>query len=131
MITVVCGLIGAGKTTWAKKHFETVIDRDDFSSKAEQLEALRSADPEKAAAYITCYPTREEFEALKEIGELSWIWIGTTQAQAKQNILSRARERDLKDLGRILKKNSNLAVRLAGAPVRFKIIDVFETGERW
>ena len=53
MIYFVCGLIGAGKTTWAKRHFQTLTDADEELSKTEQIRKTLKLSEHGDVAHIT------------------------------------------------------------------------------
>jgi len=138
MIYVVCGLIGAGKSTYSSQHFQMVSDTDEKVSrkelKTEQiLNTKRIHDAGRDVAHITCYPTKEELAFFDTVPpeKISWIWIDTSEAQARKNILQRNRARDVKNLPETLAKNHELAMRFWQSDIPFKVVTVFDDGERW
>lgn len=135
MIYVICGLIGAGKTTYAYQQAhdnDIVTDIDvDGTSKDEQLERTMNSYQNGLNVYhVTCYPTDDEQSAFGW-ADVEYIWINTSPEQAKINIISRGRSRDVKNLKDTLRKNSRLLSRYAYSKLDFKIVDVFDTTEQW
>ena len=134
MVTVVCGPIGAGKTTWAKENFENVTDRDELGSKEAQLvrtwELWRGG---YSVAHVTCMPTAEEREFFSDVlrDEVRYVWVNTTEEQCRRNILKRGRARDLKDLDETLRRNRELIQTAARSGLPWMFVDLFPTGERW
>lgn len=135
MIYVVCGLIAAGKSAYCRRNFEETFDSDDEQlSKQDQLRStLDRHAAGKDIAHITCYPTSEELEAFKALPpkEISWIWIDTSEAQAKKNIMERGRARDLANLKETLARNHELLGKFYSSDIPFKLVEVFDDGERW
>lgn len=128
MITVICGLIGAGKSTYARAHYEYVTECEAISKERQILDTLKLDDAGKTVAHVTCYPTQEERDSFKN-RNVHYVWINTDPAQAMLNICERGRERDLEDLPRLDAKNQELFTKLAQAG--FEEIEVFKTTERW
>ena len=134
VVTVVCGPIGAGKSTWAHAHYGCVTDLDELSSKEEQL--VRTWDMWRQGedvAHITCLPTAEEMEFFREVlkGEVRFVWVNTTEEQCRRNILKRNRPRDMRDLERVMVRNKEIIRAAARSGLPFAFVDLFPTGERW
>lgn len=135
MIFVICGLIGAGKTTYAKqqaKKDDVITDIDiDGTSKDKQLEQTMMFYHKGLNVYhVTCYPTVNEQEAFRW-ADVEYIWINTTLSQARENIINRARTRDIDNLKATLEKNDTLLNKYANSKIRFKLIELFQSNERW
>lgn len=129
MIVVVCGLIGAGKSTYARSHFEHVTECEGTTTKTEQIwQTLALDDAGETVAHVTCYPTSEESAAFAR-RDVQYLWISTDPAQAMANIYNRGRARDLADLEYIAAKNRELFTKLAASG--FHEQEVFTTSERW
>lgn len=134
MIYVVCGLIAAGKSSYCRRNFTEFFDSDEQLSKQEQLRStLNRHAVGKDVGHITCYPTSEELEAFRALPpeEVSWIWIDTSEAQAKKNIMERGRARDLANLRETLARNHDLIGKFYSSDIPFKLVEVFDDGERW
>ena len=138
MIYVVCGLIGAGKSSYSSQHFQTISDTDEKESRKELkndqiLYTKRIYESGGDVAHITCYPTPEELAFFGTVPQekISWIWIDTSEAQARKNILHRNRPRDLQNLSETLAKNHELAMRYWSSEIPFETVTVFDDGERW
>ena len=68
-VIFVCGLIGAGKTTWAKKQSRLVTDFDDLpdgSTKRDQIRLTKRLLKKGDVFHITCYPKPEELRAFTD-----------------------------------------------------------------
>lgn len=134
MIYIICGLIGAGKTTYAREHFDHVTDYDEIGSKEKQIEETRRLYEEgEDVAHITCYPTPEEQDFLRTVPaeDVAYLWIATTPAQARKNILKRNRPRDMADIERVIRKNEQISYTAGRSRLPFEDIDIFGSGERW
>ena len=138
MIYVVCGLIAAGKSSYCRRNFAVVYDTDELRSnrnlKQKQLRnTMFQHAIGKDVAHITCYPTSEELGAFGALPpeEVSWIWIDTSEAQAKKNIMERGRARDLANLRETLARNHELMGKFYSSDIPFKLVEVFDDGERW
>lgn len=131
MIHIVCGMIGAGKTTYCKNMKCTYTDFDEMTSKQEQIDkTIALVNKGIEVWHITTYPSGKERLAFEKY-EKEYIWINTTFSQCKQNILKRKRERDLSDLSETLTSNRNIRGMYQNSVLQFKIINVFETEEKW
>ena len=134
MIDVICGLMGSGKSTYARNNYRYVIERENFKSKAAQIRKagqLHAAG--KHIAYVTCYPTPEEIYFLGSLDpdEIEWYLMDTDIIQANKNIMKRGRKSDSDVIQKRFKKNRAIAERIARSRIRFHIIRVFDSGERW
>lgn len=131
MIICVCGMIGAGKSLYCAGKIGVISDCDELDGKEKQLEfTLENELKSKKIYHITCYPTQKEREIFKNM-DVKYIWINTTYAQCRCNILQRGRERDLKNLDAALQKNKDILELYLHSDIRFEVIDIFQTNERW
>ena len=131
MVFCVCGLIGAGKTTFAKQQAGIISDYDEIGSKEEQLKfTLKNAKNGENVYHTTCFPTEKELEAFKNI-QTEYIWINTTKRKALENIRNRERKRDIENIKQANEKNSEIIQKYLASSINFVVIDVFESGERW
>lgn len=131
MIIFVCGLIGAGKTTFAKNQEGIVSDFDDFGSKEKQMEyTINHHLLGKKVYHITCYPDSDELELINRL-HCRCLWINTEICQAMKNILSRNRDRDIDDLKNTKQENLKVQNKYIDSKLKFEIVNVFETDERW
>ncbi|MFA6663596.1 MAG: hypothetical protein WCS21_04715, partial [Lachnospiraceae bacterium] len=128
MITVVCGLIGSGKSTWARQHFDIVTECEDHDKDRQIRETLRFDRSGKDVCHITCFPTMNEEWAFQD-KKVRYLWINTDPSQSMKNVIARGRERDLIDLDRVERKNKELFQKLSASG--FEEIEVFKTTERW
>lgn len=131
MIHVICGMIGSGKSTYAKQNYEHVLEYEDYGEKRLQLrEAKRLHDQGGLVAYITCAPTREEsifFARLEkqEPGSIEYFWIDTDFDQCIKNIKARNRKSDYSVIQARYKPNQEILCRLLSGGSRYKKITVF------
>lgn len=130
MITVVCGLIGAGKSTWAKKHFEIVTECEDGSKEKQLAESAKLCEAGCDFAHVTCYPTEEEMQFFKG-RDAAYVWINTSERQCAENIQKRGRKRDMENIVDVLNANSRYEMKKLRSDIHFKEIEIFETDERW
>ena len=134
MIYVICGLIGAGKTTYARGNFEVYTDSDEIKSKTDQLKLTRFFHGMgKDVAHITTYPREEEMEYFKALpaGAVKYIWINTSERQCRKNILKRGRYCNMSHLEEAFQCNSEIVKMVQKSEIPFEFIDVFPTDERW
>lgn len=132
IIHVVCGMIGSGKTTYANQNYKIVSDNDDIKDKDLQLlYTLTYHHDNNDVAHITCYPTETEKSAFENINDIEYIWINTSKYQFKRNIINRNRERDIKNINNVLTKNEILSNKYLASDIMFKVIDIFESNEKW
>lgn len=131
MIICVCGMIGSGKSSYCAGKTGVISDCDELVNKEKQLDfTLENESKSEEIYHISCYPTQKEREIF-ENRDVKYIWINTTYAQCKKNILQRGRERDLKNLDAVLRKNENILSLYMHSDIRFEVIDIFQTNERW
>lgn len=133
MIHVVCGMIGAGKTTFCtRQDCDVVLDLDWIENKNKYVQIASLMDNlEKEVYYVTCYPTPLEFKAFAIVGEIEYIWINTDISQCSANILKRNRKDDSLFYKEKLQKNILYQKLYLDSDINFRIIDVFLSDERW
>lgn len=125
-VIFVCGLIGAGKTTWTRKHAQQYIDLDELpagSKKKDQIKQTKRLLKKGDVFHITCYPTREELRAFKDV-EKDFVLIDTSKHQAKTNILIRGRDRDLENIGSVFQANKKYWRRFKTSDLPFRKVKV-------
>lgn len=131
MIVCVCGMIGAGKTTYCYKQNGIVSDFDEIGDKDEQIKnTLINAKKYDFVYHITCFPTQKELEAFGKY-EVKYIWINTTFEKCKRNILKRNRKRDVKMLQETINKNREIREKYIKSRIKFEVVDVYDSDERW
>lgn len=131
MIVCVCGMIGAGKTTWCKEQAGVVSDFDDIGDKRIQLQfTLKKHEAGEKVYHITCFPTREEREAFDK-ENVKYVWINTSFVQCRKNIFSRNRSRDIENIESVLNANENIMEKYFYSDLKFEVVDVFESEEKW
>ena len=131
MIHIVCGLIGSGKSTFVKRRSVRYTDYDDIGDKHKQIrETIDIASRNVDVYHITLFPTEEEIRLLGTY-EHEFIWINTTFDMCKHNIIKRNRDRDINNFSKTLKKNREILSKYLKSNIMFKIINIFETNERW
>ena len=121
-VIFVCGLIGAGKTTWTRKHAQQYTDLDELpagSKKKNQIKQTKRLLKKGDVFHITCYPTREELRAFKDV-EKDFVLIDTSKHQAKTNILIRGRDRDLENIGSVFQANKKYWRRFKTSDLPFR-----------
>ena len=144
MINVICGFSGSGKTTYAlknKKPTDAIIDMDllqDAIVKYNDFGMVKDLQIQIANYfisrnvdiwYVTCFPNFDELELFKNYA--NFIWINTSMKKSLENIYRRNRNGDLDDIENIKKYNLNVSNRYYTSKIPFKVIDVFESDERW
>lgn len=131
MIIFVCGMIGSGKTTYAESKDGVVSDWDVIGNKADQiLYTMHMHELGKTVYHITCYPTGKELELLE--GKIDkFIWINTRSEQCMINVRHRGRKRDMDHIEDVKKRNSSIQAMYRSSKIKFEVIDIFETDERW
>lgn len=125
-IIFVCGLIGAGKTTWAKKQGKNVTDLDDFpegSTKSDQIRLTKRLLKKGSVFHITCFPTSTELTAFDSTPK-EFVLINTSPRQAKKNILIRGRIRDMKNLGSVFLANKEYWKKIETSEIPFRKVKV-------
>ena len=134
MLHVICGLMGSGKSTYARKHYRKVLEFERFRAKDLQIsKAQELLDKGEDIAYVTCYPTSEEREFFGSLPKCSveYILIDTDIRQARQNIIKRGRKSDHDVLETRFETNKKLARLIAGSSIPFHRVEIFRTNERW
>lgn len=128
MIFVICGMIGAGKSTYAKEKFAFSTECED-GDKTAQIKATLELNIEvDSVAHVTTYPTSEELETFPDA---TYIWINTDYQKCYENILKRHRKRDIDNLNETLEANRVIRDKYYSSDIRFLVEDVFDSGERW
>lgn len=125
-VIFVCGLIGAGKTTWTRKHAQQYTDLDELpagSKKKNQIKQTKRLLKKGDVFHITYYPTREELRAFKDV-EKDFVLIDTSKHQAKTNILIRGRDRDLENIGSVFQANKEYWRRFKTSDLPFRKVRV-------
>lgn len=133
MIFMICGLIGAGKSTFAAENYKHVTECE-AGTKEEQIAAtIKLYESGADVAHVTTYPSAEELVMAADVSlsDIQWIWIDTAPDQCRKNIIERNRPRDMSDLGFVLEKNRQLWKRFTESQLPFKHITIFKTDERW
>ena len=131
MIICVCGMIGAGKTTYCYQQSDIVSDFDEIGDKDLQIKVSMKYEEKYGTVYhTTCYPTEKEREAFRS-KEVKYIWINTTFEKCRENILKRNRKRDTNNLEETMEKNREIRGKYINSNISFQIIDVFDSSERW
>ena len=131
MIICVCGLIAAGKTTFAEKQDGVVSDFDFIGSKEGQiLFTLENHRRDRTVYHITCYPTADELRTFKKL-DVKYVWINTTFSQCRKNIFARKRERDINNIEETLLANEEILRRYLSSDIDFEVVDVFKNEEKW
>lgn len=131
MIVCVCGMIGAGKTTWCKEQSGIVSDFDDIGDKRIQLQfTLKKYEAGEKVYHITCFPTREERETFDKVN-VKYVWINTSFVQCRKNIFSRNRSRDIENIESVLNANENIMEKYFYSDLEFEVVDIFESEEKW
>lgn len=147
MVKVICGLIGSGKTTYAinnKKSNDILLDWDLL------VDALKTDNPifvkeiqdvllkffiQKGFDiwYITTKLGSKELEILEQINDVEYIWINTTKQQCLENIKIRNRNNEIEHIENLKKINEAIYQNyyINTANINYKIINVFDNGERW
>lgn len=131
MIHIVCGLIGAGKSTFASKQDGIVTECEQGTKKEQISRTIEAHDAGSDVWHVTTYPTMEEIAAFSGYGDVEYIWINTTIRQAYWNILERSRARDLIGLDDTRCKNEIILQKYCNSKIRFRIVDIYQSMERW
>lgn len=133
MIFVICGLIGAGKSSYANEHYKNVTECEN-GTKSDQVAATIGFYRSGAdVAHVTTYPSDDELIMAADLppSDVEWIWIDTAPDQCRKNIIERNRPRDMSDLGFVIEKNKRLWKRFAESQLPFRHVTIFKTSERW
>lgn len=133
MIFMICGLIGAGKSTFASENYKHVTECEECTKEDQIAATVKLCESGQDVAHVTTYPSVEELEMALGASPsgVEWIWIDTAPDQCRKNIMERNRPRDMNDLGFVLEKNRQLWRRFAESQLPFKHITLFKTDERW
>ena len=133
MIFMICGLIGAGKSSYANEHYKNATECEAGTKEQQIAATLRFYRSGADVAHVTTYPSAEELVMAADVSlsDIQWIWIDTAPDQCRKNIIERNRPRDMQDLGLVIEKNKSLWKRFAESQLPFKHITLFKTDERW
>ena len=79
--------------------------------------------------YITCFPSKEELASFPS--DCEYLWINTNYEKCSQNI----RKRDVKSgktaQDQLIDFNRKVLEKYKVSNIDFKILDIFDSGERW
>lgn len=127
-VVFLCGLIGAGKTTYAINNFKVFTDLDLMRDKQfgvkkiDQIkltkELLKDNDE---VCHITCFPSKSEIDSFREY-VIKYLWVDTNPLEAQRNVISRNRKRDMSRLDEIFKANKDYAWKKKTSNIVFKEI---------
>lgn len=133
MIFMICGLIGAGKSTFASEKCKNVTECEEWTKEEQIAATIKLYKSGADVAHVTTYPSTEELVMAADVSlsDIQWIWIDTAPDQCRKNIIERNRPRDMSDLGFVLEKNRQLWKRFTESQLPFKHITIFKTDERW
>lgn len=101
--------------------------------KAQELLLKFFYEKEANIWYTTTFLKQKEYEILKEIRNVEYIWINTTKKQCTENIQRRKRKEEIRNIKRLENINGEIYKEyfINKYNIAFKIIEVFENGERW
>lgn len=122
MIIFVCGIIGAGKTTYCKNYFDYYTDLDEIASgkKDDQIAlTLKLHNEGKTVAYITCMPSPLERQLLKPS---KYIWIDTSLVQSMANIYMRGRPGEAERIHELMRANRRLLWKKKSFPFPWTVV---------
>ena len=130
---MICGLIGAGKSTFASEKYKNVTECEEGTKEDQIAATIKLYESGADVAHVTTYPSAEELVMAADVSlsDIQWIWIDTAPDQCRKNIIERNRPRDMSDLGFVLEKNRQLWKRFTESQLPFKHITIFKTDERW
>ena len=131
MIYVICGMIGAGKSTYAASICKNVTECEGITKQQQIQQTEKLVEAGKDVAHVTTYPTSWEREFFEGREDVQYIWINTTEEQCYKNILERGRARDIKNLGETIKKNRRIEKMAQRSKTDFEMVDIFNSGEKW
>ena len=120
-IYIVCGLIGAGKSTWARENFTHVTEFEQTGEKAKQITQSILMRKSGDVAHITTVPTQRERLLLEQYPH-KYILIDTDFVQAKKNIVQRNRPQDI--TGKVWNANTMIGFRLASSNIDFEHVTI-------
>jgi len=124
-------MIGSGKSTWAKQQNGIVSDFDEIGSKEKQIDfTLTELGQGKTVYHITCYPTSGEQSAFCNLDK-KYVWMNTIMSQCRYNILARGRQRDFINFDETLASNEVINSKYKSSNIKFEVVNLFETNERW
>lgn len=129
-IYVICGLIGSGKTTYAKENYERYTDVDECEDKNDQIRKTLTLLDDGDVAHITTVPGLHRAERAFLMSpftghRIKYIWIDTSEEQCKKNIIKRNRPRDMADLESLIARNHELMELKNRTRVQFQTVTVF------
>lgn len=128
MLYILCGLIGSGKTTYARSNFKYFTDLDFMNEYARKIDQIKWTEKllnkNIDVCHITTYPTEEEQRILRQYIP-RYLLIDTELNQCKTNILIRGRSRDINNLQSVFEVNSELYKKLSLKNDYFDKIKIF------
>ncbi len=147
MVKVICGMIGSGKTTYAlnnKKDNDVLLDWDLISEAVKTDDKVWIKDIQDIMLkffyekgydiwYITTRIGSNELELLRQMKNVEYIWINTREKQCIENIIKRNRNDEIEYINNFKKINKDLYKEyyINSKYINYKVVDVFENGERW
>ena len=125
---LICGLIGSGKTTYAKNNFSLYTDLDDmhdYATKEQQIKWTKDLlSRSGVVAHITTYPSDIELEMTKMYDTI-FVLIDSSINQCKTNILIRSRPRDMTNLTNVFNANKEYQAKIDASELDWKRINIF------
>ena len=122
-IDVLCGLIGAGRSTWATGRYEHITDLDAMSTRSKRrqiMETLALAEQGETVCHIATYPTAQEFESFGRFaGAVRFLLVDVSEDEAEARIKKRGRARDMENIGEVLRKNHTLYKLIHSGRIKF------------
>lgn len=122
-IDVLCGLIGAGKSTWAAGRYEHITDLDAMSTRSKRrqiMETLALAEQGETVCHIATYPTAQELESFGRFaGAVRFLLVDVSEDEAEARIKKRGRARDIENIDEVLKKNHTLHKLIHSGRIEF------------
>ena len=146
MVKVICGMIGSGKTTYAlsnKKENDILLDWDILADALNTDNKVYIKDVQDMLLeyfykkgfniwYITTKLGSNEKEILNRMEDVEFIWINTNKKQCENNIIKRNRNDEARCIEELKKCNYTIYQNYyTNKDIDYKIIDVFDSGERW
>lgn len=127
-VVFLCGLIGAGKTTYAGNNFKVFTDLDMMranrfgSTKTDQIALTKKLLKDNdEVCHITCYPSKSEIDSFRDY-KIRYLWIDTNPLEAQKNVISRNRKRDMHRLDEIFRANRDYAWKKKTGKIEFEEI---------